>query len=249
VLDFRLSIQLYTVRSETEKDFFVACRALRAIGFRWVELAGFGGFSAAELRERLAEIGLGISGAHVGPQGFEDAGRTIEEHLPLGCDDVTVAWIPQQYRDSSDAWLRTADLMEAASAEYRAEGLRLGYHNHDFEFEEFGGKSGWSILFDRAPTVCAQIDAYWVRKAGADVLECLAAVAGRSPSLHAKDLGADGADIEFGEGVIDWKPLLEAAQAAGVTTLVAELDTPRLPPIESAEACFKGLTAQLGCRE
>ncbi|NOG93312.1 MAG: sugar phosphate isomerase/epimerase [Armatimonadetes bacterium] len=239
---FRVALQLYTIRSETAKDFLGACRAVKKIGYEFVELAGFGGFEAPALSYHLSEIGLRVSGSHVGLDAVTaNATKTIEDHLAIGCKDVIVPWIPDERRNSAKAWKETGNLLEEAAQKFREYGLRVGFHNHAVEFQKFEGATGWDLLFGEAPSLWAQVDVFWVQYADADPVSVLAGVANRVSSIHAKDMAADKKDIEFGLGVIDWKPVLAQCEKSGVETLVVEMDDPKIAPLESARVSYENL--------
>lgn len=243
---FRLSLQLYTIRSETALDFLGACRRVAEIGFEWVEPAGFGGISPERLQRELEGMGLGVSGSHVACEAvLEEAERTIEDHQALGCREVTVASLPRKFRRSKEAWLQIAGRLNETAERFAGAGIRLGYHNHDFEFERFAGRAGWDILFDSAPRLCAQVDTFWVVKAGRNPAECIRRLSGRVPSVHVKDMREDGEDVEFGLGVLDWEDIFAACDETRVETLVVEMDNPKLPPFESIEVCLRNLEERI----
>ena len=238
---FRISLQLYTIREETAKDFLGACQRVADMGYEWVELAGLGGVHPYELRSEFDKFGIGISGAHVGEDAFLDFDKVANENRELGNNEVTIAWLPEKYRDSRSAWENTAKTLEEAARKYRGQGLSLGFHNHQVEFDIYGGKSGLDILLENAPSLNIQLDVFWAQKGGEDPVELIPKLSGRLPSVHMKDLGADGEDIEFGEGLLDWPHIIEACEHAGVQTLVMEMDNPLLAPLESAEVCLKNI--------
>lgn len=242
---FKISLQLYTIRSETASDFLGACERVAEIGYKWVELAGLGGFEPGELSRRLADMGIGISGVHAGTAVFEEPQKVIEESRLLNNRHVTVAWLPREFRDSADSFKRTGELLAKAAEEFTAADMRLGYHNHDFEFQEFDGKTGLDIIFENAPNLDAQIDVFWAQKGGFDPVALIPKFSQRMASIHAKDLGDDGEDIELGCGVLDWPHILQACEAAGVHTLVVEMDNPRLPPFESVHLSLRNLQGLL----
>jgi sugar phosphate isomerase/epimerase len=240
-MSFRVSIQLYTIRSETSADMLGACRRLHEMGYRWVETAGYGNSSAKELAAALSEIGVGVSGAHIGPELLDDPNAAIEECRTLQTNCATLPWLPEQMRDSAKAWRESGARLESAAAAFQDAGIRLGYHNHQFEFQRFDGVMGIDILAEAAPTADLQIDVMWAAVGGVDPATLIRRYAGRIESIHVKDLAEDGDDIEFGHGVIDWKNVLSAAKDADVRTLVVEMDTPRMKPFDSARESLANL--------
>lgn len=240
-----ISLQLYTIRDETKKDFAAACKAVADIGYRWVELAGTAGLSPADARTLLADLGLGISGAHFGEDALTETSRVIEENGLLGNSEVTIAWLPERYRDSEESCRKTGDLIGDAAVKFAEYGMTLGYHNHDAEFRMFGGKYGlqWLLFSELA---YAQVDVYWAKKAGVEPVEAIRLFEGRIPSVHLKDYGEDTADIELGKGILHFSAITKECYAAGAQTLVVEMDNPRLQPLESARVSFDYLNGLLG---
>ena len=70
----RISIQLYTLRDQSQIDLAGTLAALRRIGYTRVEHAGFVGRTAAQFRAALDAAGLRATSGHVGiPQPFDAA--------------------------------------------------------------------------------------------------------------------------------------------------------------------------------
>jgi sugar phosphate isomerase/epimerase len=72
--------------------------------------------------------------------------------------------------------------------------------------------------------------------AGRDPAATISELAGRCPSVHAKDVRqrADGTweDVIAGDGEIDWPAVVAAAVAAGAAHIVVELDNPSEHPVD-----------------
>ena len=49
---------------------------------------------------------------------------------------------------TAEDYNRTAALLNNIDEKVHATGFTLAYHNHDFEFEMFDGKTGLDILFE-----------------------------------------------------------------------------------------------------
>jgi len=241
-MSFDISLQLYMVRDALADDFLGGIKRVADLGYGFVEFAGFGGHSAAEIARTLDDAGIRASGAHVPLTVFDDAEPIIEEMRMIGCTQATIPSIPEAMRDSKEAWITSARKIEAAVPIFAHAGIGLGYHNHAFEWDQF---DGYQILVDNAPSANLQLDVFWAKYAGQDPIEWISKLTGRLPSIHCKDYGADGADIELGDGILDFVQILEAARKAGTKTLVVEMDTPRLAPMDSAAKSLAGLRAAL----
>jgi sugar phosphate isomerase/epimerase len=85
--------------------------------------------------------------------------------------------VHQYARDLSDLGKRLAD-----------RGLRLGYHNHQFEFEDIGGRPALEVFADAlAPEVVLEVDVYWAAVGGQNVPDLLTRLGDRVRFLHVKD--------------------------------------------------------------
>ena len=156
----------------------------------------------------------------------------MSELHTLGCEHAIVPWLRPEMRTPN----HIEGLVERFSrwaAACRAEGLRFGYHNHDFEFAPAGGGSGgtfFDALIERTDPALVgfELDAYWAIYAGVDPIDLLRRHGARIPLLHVKDMGAgpERSDVPVGAGTIAWGPILEAATAAGVDWYVVEQDNP-----------------------
>lgn len=127
----------------------------------------------------------------------------------------------------------------------RAAGIRLEYHNHDFEFQQVDGTTIYELLAELTD-LDLQLDVYWAQVTGTDPVALIERYAGRMPQIHVKDLARDGsgADAVFGEGAVEWDRVLPAARAAGTRWYIIEQDTPG-DVLSDAAAGLKNLRAKL----
>ena len=84
-------IQLYSVRDLTEKNLDDALRQVSALGYRFVEFAGFFGHSAEDVRAMLEKYNLTVSGTHTGwkeiAERFEE---TVAYHKAIGNRNIII---------------------------------------------------------------------------------------------------------------------------------------------------------------
>ncbi len=228
-----IAAQLYTVRDQMAKDVPGTLRAVAALGYDGVEFAGLYNTPVAELRALLDELGLRVCSSHVALKELEqDLDQAIANYQALGCSIIVVPWLDTSRR--SDYAQLGAQISQIAER-VRAAGMRLAYHNHDFELREQDGTTGLARLRDTvAPELMGfELDCGWVHKAGQNPLALARGLAGRLPLLHIKDVDANGDWIEVGQGQVGYGPLIDAAPALGVEWLIVELDTCPRPPLES----------------
>lgn len=239
----RLGVQLYTVRDLFQADFAGTLAALAKIGFKDCETAGYFDHDPRDVRAALDDLGLASRSAHVRLEELRDGfGKQLEYAGIMGQDSLYLGWIPEEER-SADKYRALADLLNARGEEARAAGKQLGYHNHDFEFFDLGGTTGYDILLERADPalVAMEIDFFWAAQGGVDPRTLFDRAPGRFHSCHIKDRAADGSMVSVGDGEIDFAAILEEAGKAGLKTFYVEHDNPA-DPLASVAKSFAYLT-------
>jgi sugar phosphate isomerase/epimerase len=242
-----ISVQLYTVRSLTQKDYAGTIKEVAKIGYKAVELAGFGPHSADEVKKICADAGVAISGAHVGIDALEkDVNKALDEQAALGNKNVIIPYLGNEYR-TVDGYKKAAASMNKIAAECQKRGMELAYHNHSFEFDKLdGGQIGFDILYNNSDPklVKAELDVYWLQHGGQDPVAIINRFGSRTLILHLKDMAA-GADRKFapvGEGILDFKGILEAATKHGVKYgAVEQDDTYGVNPLDAIKTSFANL--------
>ncbi|AXB80138.1 sugar phosphate isomerase/epimerase [Novosphingobium sp. P6W] len=273
-----MGVQLFALAADLARDFDGTLQAVAKTGYRTVELAGYHDRTATQIRLALDAAGLSCRGIHVqpdpvagrsGPSLNGDIAAIITDSRALGTTDVIlpIFLMPRRFvapagadrirtlRAAGEAlvaddWKYIADFLNAKGRELQSEGLRMGYHNHHFEFAPLrGGTTGFDILLrETDPSlVFFELDVGWVMGGGSDPVDMLQAHQGRFAKMHVKDVvpstnpDFEGgvAPTEVGSGMIDWRRLLPAAYAAGVRDFVVEQEPPFAgPPIDSLAKSF-----------
>jgi sugar phosphate isomerase/epimerase len=238
----QVGIQLYSVRDRSEKDFLTTIQEIGEIGYRNVELAGYYGHSAKEVRQALSDAGLNAPSAHVGlsvgdPAVWDKLKEQVEYGLELGLKRFIVPWYPLGDNPTLDGVYKMADTLGQAGKIVKESGLEFGYHNHAFEFKPVEGKLIIDHLLERiSPDLLfAEFDLGWVKVAGQDPAEYVKKYAGRLPLVHAKDFKEDGKDTEIGRGSVDWDSALAACKSAGVEYVIIEQEQYDVSSLESAK--------------
>ncbi|MFC5468513.1 sugar phosphate isomerase/epimerase family protein [Cohnella suwonensis] len=222
----RLAAQLYTVRNEAKKDFESVLRDLSKMGWAAVQIDGLHGYPAREIAAVMKEVGLKAAGMHVGLERMKnDLDAVLEEAALFDTKDFICHSLPDGLQTPEGYASVRNDLLRVA-AKVSGTGYRAGYHNHDFEFHtSIDGKIALEYLLED-PAVFAEIDTYWVLKAGQDPLSFIRNYANRMPILHLKDMTADGRQTfaEIGTGLIDFAPILKWGLENGVEWFAVEQD-------------------------
>ena len=243
----RTGLQLYTVRAAMAKDFDGTLARVAAIGYREVEFAGYFDHAPADVRAALDRHGLSAPSAHIGTAAAltTDWTRVREAAQVAGHKYLVVAGLAERERRTLDDYRRVADLFNTAGESARRMGMRLAYHNHDFEFAPMARKLPYDILLERTDPalVAMQMDLFWVARAGQNPLAWFDRYPGRFEMVHVKDM--DGSPerrmVDVGRGTIDFARIFASAALAGIRHFFVEHDDPQPPAIASAKASYDAL--------
>lgn len=245
----QIAVQLYTVRGLAAADLPGTLRAVAAAGYRFVEVAGLPVTAPRELARMLDDSGLVAVAAHESIDHLrDDAGLVAEQLAEIACPRVIVPWMPEIDRRTTDDVRRFAAALGGFARRFEAEGIRLGYHNHAFEFEPLAGTTIWDILLEELPPeVDLELDVYWASVGGRDPVTEIDATAGRVRLVHMKDR-ADGTvphDVPAGEGILAFPEIVTAARAAGVEWYIVEQDDPA-DPLDDIARAFRYVASLAG---
>lgn len=251
-----LGIQLYMVLKAYQDDPIGALKTLKAIGY--TEIEGIVTSTAANLRGQLDGVGLRCPSMHYDSLGFEPG---IEAAHTLGAQYIVSSMLPnimqkeqaakgkhaeQDY--SLDGAKRTAEYANRLGEKARKAGLQYAYHNHHLEFTDVGGgQTFYDVLLKETEhnLVKFELDCGWVHMGGKNPVDYFKANPGRMPLMHAKDFlpGASSPDYlgaELGRGTLDYKPIMAAADRAGLKHCFVEQEGPysRISQLDAARVDY-----------
>ena len=243
-----LGLQLYTVRSEMEKNFEATLARVAAIGYKEVEFAGYFGRSPRDVQKILSTNGLKGVSSHVGYGTLGDQWQGIVDaaHV-MGHQYLVVPSIDGAARAQADIWHRASERFNRAGELCRAAGITFAYHNHQFEFAGMATrKRPYEIMLELTDPslVSMQMDLGWITAAGQDPAAFFRRYPGRFSSVHVKDLKAvprpdePAVQTDVGQGIINWKRLLADCWSAGIRHYFVEHDAPA-SPFDSIETSFR----------
>ena len=227
----QIAAQLYTVRefAKTPDQLARTLRRVRQLGYVAVQVSAIGPIDPGELARLLDGEGLACCATHTAFDRLrDDPVGVVADHRRWGCEHVAIGGHFPKAPTTAD-WDRFADEFNAVAAKYAGSGLRLGYHNHSHELATFDGRTALARLVDRLdPSIFIEIDTYWIAHGGGDPAAWIAALPGRVPCVHLKDLGiAYPSDVqmrEVGAGNLNWPAVLAACQSAATRWHIVEQD-------------------------
>jgi sugar phosphate isomerase/epimerase len=250
-----IGLQLYTVRDQLQNDFDGTLTKVAQIGYKNMEFAGYYNRTPEQVRALLDKLGLVSTSSHIGAQLMtQDAAAQIKAAKTIGQDYIT---IPSYNfgKEGVDGWKKAAAQFNTWGKMCKDAGLRLAYHNHNFEFAPLeGGPTGYEVLqreLDPA-LVDFELDLYWAAFADQDPLALFAKHPGRFAMWHVKDLlltnGTKGM-APVGNGTLNFKSYFAARRQAGLKHFFVEHDSAAQYPggsLASIQASYTNLKQMLG---
>ncbi len=223
-----LGIQLYSLR-EFPGGYSAAFDAVKSIGINSVEI--WSGAvpddpdvttSVDTLRAAVEDAGLELTCGHIAIQEFDQRYADWVAFLKAGGSSTWV--IPFAKAESLEEWLALLPRFRVMAARLENDGIRLGYHNHHMELEEFGGKRVFEHLLDEMPELLAQFHiSQFKPERGIHLPDWIRRYAGRVCALHVNDADAGG-PCRVGAGFCAAEESIRTAIDTGVTDFILEED-------------------------
>lgn len=213
------SLQLYTLRRPLEEDLPGTIRRVADIGFTQVEPYNFVA-TAKELGSALKENGLTAPSGHA-PLLSQDQDEIFAAARDLGITTVIDPFIPADRWQTAEDIRATAEKLNEAAKKGAEYGIRVGYHNHQWELESLvEGRTALEYFADLLdPELVLEVDTYWVAVGGQDPVDILARLGDRVKLIHIKDgpLTTDTkAQQPAGKGKVQVLDVIAAAKALEV---------------------------------
>ena len=236
-----VGIQLYSIRDDMTKDPLGSLTQVAKMGYKYVEHANyvkrkFYGYSAPEFRKILDGLGLNMVSGHtvMGRQHWDEAKKDFSDSWKMTVEDAAV--LNQKYvvspsmdesmRKDYDDFKRYMEVFNKCGELCKKNGMKFGYHNHDFEFSE---KLNNEKLFDiimksiDPELVVIQLDIGNLYNGGAIALDVVNQYPGRFENIHVKDeiLATEGNEkyvsTIIGKGIVNAKQVVDLATKTGGT--------------------------------
>ena len=249
----QVALQLYTLRDfcKTSADLAQTAKKVKAIGYQAVQFSG-SPVPHAEAKQIFADAGLVVCATHEPAVLILEKPEEIVERLnAIGTKHTAYPHPAGLDLSKKDDVVKLAQQLDAAGAVLAKNGLTLSYHNHAHEFLRFEDTTVLDYIYKTTnpANIKAELDTFWVQFGGGDPATWIEKVSGRAPLLHLKDYVflPEGKPTfsEIGQGVLDWKRILAAAEKAGTEWLIVEQDTCPGDPFDSIKISFDYLQSLL----
>jgi sugar phosphate isomerase/epimerase len=263
---YGVGLQLYTIRDAMSADALGTLKKVSETGYKYLELAGYSdgkfyGYSPAEFKKIVSDLGMDALSSHTQ---VESAGISIDQaklmadaHAELGVKYCIKPWIEEVDRNLESYKKMIADCNEVGKIT-KSVGIQFGYHNHNFEFANIDGVVPYYDLFlpgMDADLITMELDLFWASKAGQDPVAMFNKYPGRFQLLHFKDMRTNQPPFfevikddvcSVGEGVIDFRKILESKETAGAKYIIVEDDNQgNGKPFEGIETSIKNITTKI----
>jgi sugar phosphate isomerase/epimerase len=253
-----LGVQLYTIRNLIKDDNLLSLlKQIRAIGYEEVELfPTVYKHPERELTSILRRSGLTAPSGHFN---YDDFVSKIPYARRLGLKWMVCPMLPKGQWGSPESFRRAAGAFNQWGKQCQQHGMRFAYHNHNYEFQDLKGTTGFDILVKETDPelVWLEMDTYWITQAGRDPVLLLNQLGKRVRLLHLKDRNAgvptsqvlDSSAEHFteaGNGTIAWRALLALAQKLGIEHYFVEQDESDKSPMDSLKISYTFLHKIMG---
>lgn len=252
-------LALYTLRDAMGEDAKATLTAVAQTGYRYIEAAGYKdgtyyNMAPEDFKNLLRELDLVPISTHQSSVTLDNADVEMASAKAAGFEYFVVPIPPMglfNYDNATNTMSMTggsenlANIINELGKKAAAAGLKLLYHNHDFEFKkDADGIVPIEYLLENCDPkfVNFQMDLFWVTKAGADPLAYFEKYPGRFKIWHVKDMDADGNFAPVGKGTIDFSRMLTKKEQAGMQYYMVEQDnTFDLDPLEAIQISRAGI--------
>lgn len=185
----------------------------------------------------VKEAGLSVVSLHKDLGGIErDFSETVNEAHKYNTSNLVITGMYRfDYRDIK----QVDDLcrrLNQAGKNLKAEGIKLLYHNHNYEFQKVDGRiNAYEYILGNTDPECVgfEFDSYWPTEAGVCALDVMKMLGDRMKLYHINDRGTKltktmmtpilkSDSCELGYGNMNLEALCQQALSVGVEAVVLE---------------------------
>jgi sugar phosphate isomerase/epimerase len=244
----KIGLQLYSLRDVIGKDPKGILKKIAGFGYKELEAFSYSDGKIFDLKYKeftdyAKSLGMKVTSGHHGlsalANGWE---RAVKDAKESGQEYMVVAYLTTDERKD---YKGACEALNKAGEICNKYGIRLNYHNHDFEFEQYEGQVAYHVMLKELDPklVGMEMDLYWMHVANQNPLEYFAKYSGRFEQWHVKDM--DKIDpkkqVDVGTGRIDFKSIFAKSKQAGLKHFYVEQEEYPVSSMESVEKSFKNV--------
>ncbi|HEX5651464.1 MAG TPA: sugar phosphate isomerase/epimerase, partial [Chitinophagaceae bacterium] len=167
----KFGLGLYTLRDDLPKDPKAVLTEVAAAGYKQIEsyegpLGIFWGMGHTGFKKLMDDLGMTIVASHADiNKDFETKAAQAAE---IGMKYLLSPWLGPQ--KTLDDYKKAAETFNQKAEICKKNGIRFGYHNHDYTFIPLEGQMPQDILMSNTDPslVDFELDIYWIVTAGQD---------------------------------------------------------------------------------
>jgi len=260
--NFKVGLQLFSVRGGLARDVEGTLKAVKDMGYDYLEFAGYYDMEASELKKILDKYGLvAISTHDTYEKVLENPEKKKEDMKTLGVKYYAQPWMGLEKHKGSEDYEQVVSDYKKVGTILNENGIKFLYHNHSHEFTRVDNKFvfEWIVEDVGEELLLPEIDVCWVHYAGYKPEDYILKYKNQLPILHLKDFVCENIDgavytdeisdtpkypdmeavgfkgVPVGHGVQDVPAILKAAEEAGTEYIIVEDEVKGMDCLEAVK--------------
>jgi sugar phosphate isomerase/epimerase len=239
-------LQLWTVRDVLPSNPKDVLTQVASFGYKQIESyegskGMFWGMKNTEFKKLMDDLGMKIVSSHCDIN--KDFDRKAAEAAEIGMNYLICPYLGPQKK--IDDFKKFAETFNQRGETCKKNGIKFGYHNHDYGFVPLEGQMPQDVLMQNTDKnlVDFEMDIYWVVTAGQDPIAWIDKYPGRFKLCHIKDRKKDAplsekdVSVILGTGSIDFKKILKEGGKKGMQYYIVEQESyVNTTPLAAAKA-------------
>jgi sugar phosphate isomerase/epimerase len=254
----KIGLQLYSLRDVVKDDPKGILKKLADFGYKELEAYSYDGgkifgMEYKEFTDFAKSLGMRVTSGHYA-YGKSESTKTVLGSVINGWEKAVsdakesgqeFMVVPYLNTDERNDYKGVCEALNKAGEVCNRYGIRLNYHNHEFEFEQYEGEVAYHLMLRELDPklVGMEMDLYWMYVAGQNPLEYFAKYPGRFEQWHVKDMDKTDPQkqVDVGTGRIDFKSIFANASQSGMKHFYIEQEEYPSSSIESVKNSISNL--------
>jgi len=246
----KMGLQLYSLRDVIKDDPKGILKKLADYGYKELEAYSYDGgkifgMKYKEFTSFAKTLGMRVTSGHYA-FGKSESTKAVQGSVMNGWEMAVndakesgqeFMVVPYLNLDERNDYKGVCEALNKAGEVCNRYGIRLNYHNHEFEFEQYEGQVAYHLMLSELDPklVGMEMDLYWMYVAGQNPLDYFTKYPGRFEQWHVKDM--DKTDprkqVDVGTGRIDFKSIFANASQSGMKHFYIEQEQYPATSLES----------------